>query len=101
MITVVYAFGIVVAATALTIQFYKWVRRAQSTLDDDPFNEHFDWDEWERQQDEFAAQRTLNIEPAPVVTRKRVKATAKKTTTKKAPVKKASAKKTTKKVTRG
>jgi hypothetical protein len=49
---VVYVVAIV-AAAFLGHQFYTWVRRAQGTLDDDPFNESFEWDTWERQQKEL------------------------------------------------
>jgi hypothetical protein len=46
MLEFVVSIVVIVAAVFLGHQFYTWVRRAQGTLDDDPFNEHFDWDEW-------------------------------------------------------
>lgn len=61
---------VVVAAAFLGHQFYKWVRRAQGTLDDDPFNESFDWEEWERQQKELTdaeLRRHLRGWPEPVI----------------------------------
>lgn len=101
---------VIVAGVFLGHQFYTWVRRAQGTLDDDPFNEHFDWDEWvESVQDDLESPDDCGCESndlPPAVqsyetakkTRTRVRKTVAKKPSKK-PVKKA-VKRTTKKVTR-
>lgn len=102
---------VLLAVVALSVQFYKWVRRAQGTLDDDPYD-HFDWEEWAQSLDDVCVERTGEPElPAAVKTyetakktRARVRKTVAKKTVKpaKTPIKKAAKRPTAKKkVTRG
>jgi hypothetical protein len=88
-------------AVALSIEFYERVRRAQGTLDDDPYNDHFDWNEWEKsllddldnlgaQSDELATELPPAVKSYETAkkTRARVRKTVAKKPSKK-PVKKA------------
>mgnify|MGYP003336185333 FL=1 len=122
MATFVISVLVVIVGIALSYQFYQWVRRAQGTLDDDPYNDHFDFEEWSRAaqacadraaQDDYDALNadfeTVADDFPPITqyeaakkTRTRVrKAVTKKTAVKKTAPKKGGKKMTPKKVTRG
>lgn len=116
MATFVISVLVLVVGIALSYQFYQWVRRAQGTLDDDPYNDHFDFEEWSRHaQDDYdalnadfkAVDDDFPITPISKYeqakkTRTRVrKAVTKKTAVKKTAPKKGGKKMTPKKVRRG
>jgi hypothetical protein len=114
MATFVISVLVVIVGIALSYQFYQWVRRAQGTFDDDPYDDHFDFEEWSRAaQEDYDAMNadfeTVADDFPPIAkyegakkTRARVrKAVTKKTAVKKTAPKKGGKKMTPKKVRRG
>ena len=113
MATFVISVIVIAAAAYLSHQFYQWIRRAQGTLDDDPYNDHFNFEEWSRaaqkDYDALNADFEATADDFPPIVKyegaKKTRTRVRKTVTKKAPVKKAPKKgvkkMTPKKVTHG